>query len=175
MDSVTVEKKFSPLCKLLGHRWETVMISEDQTVYSQCRRCGGRRIVGELDGMITEFLRSQESKMLPDATYVDVALCFPNPRPDIMDFVEMWHDSTSESPVDGCLGMTMEDYSKWVESPAALPEILYKYAKGRYSQEEPLTRKEILISFGKFIAGYRPGEELWSQKDQQAYTAALAE
>lgn len=32
--------------------------------------------------------------------------------------------------------------------------------------------KQLRIAFGKYIAGYRPGDELWSKFDQEAFDIA---
>jgi len=36
-----------------------------------------------------------------------------------------------------------------------------------------LSETQILVAFGKYIAGYRPGDEMWTDKDQEAYEYAM--
>lgn len=47
--------------------------------------------------------------------------------------------------------------------------------RSRKRRGEPgVTTTQVLITLGKVIAGYRPGEEGWSEYDQQAYDIAMS-
>ena len=41
------------------------------------------------------------------------------------------------------------------------------------TKKHPPTAQQLTIAFGKYINGYRPGDELWSEEDQDAYTYSV--
>ena len=43
---------------------------------------------------------------------------------DINDYVERWHECHSGKAIHDFLGLTLHEYSLWVEQPEVLPEIV---------------------------------------------------
>ena len=43
---------------------------------------------------------------------------------DIDDYVERWHECNSDKTIHDFLGLTLREYSLWVEQPEVLPEIV---------------------------------------------------
>lgn len=41
------------------------------------------------------------------------------------------------------------------------------------TKKHPPTAQQLTIAFGKYINGYRPGDELWSEEDQDAYIYSI--
>lgn len=58
-------------------------------------------------------------------TYIELCLQGEVDLEDIDDFVDRWHESDSTHSLPQYLGMNEEEYSVWVEKPAALPFILF--------------------------------------------------
>jgi len=42
----------------------------------------------------------------------------------IDDFVDQWHDSDDDRPIEEFLGLTLEEYAAWVEDPQSLGRLL---------------------------------------------------
>jgi len=63
--------------------------------------------------------------MYSDAgTFVDLCLAGKVQPADIDDFVEAWHEGASRKDVWDFLGLTREEYGRWVEEPAAITDIV---------------------------------------------------
>lgn len=47
---------------------------------------------------------------------------------DIDAWIERWHKSPNEKPLHEFLGMTFEQYGRWVNNPGLLQSIVEEYA-----------------------------------------------
>ena len=47
----------------------------------------------------------------------------------IDDFIDQWHNSDIEQILPAFLGMSSEQYFRWLKNPAALPEIVKPFSK----------------------------------------------
>ena len=45
-------------------------------------------------------------------------------RPDILDEIDAWHDSPGDLELHEYLGLTKEQYARWVEEPSSLKDLL---------------------------------------------------
>lgn len=43
---------------------------------------------------------------------------------DIDDYIDIWHDSQGDEPIYEFLGMTQEEYARWVKNPDCLSQII---------------------------------------------------
>jgi len=50
---------------------------------------------------------------------------------DIDEFVDAWHNSSSESPLNDFLGMTWDEYSLWATEPDVLPYVVKAHRENR--------------------------------------------
>ncbi|WP_448190396.1 hypothetical protein [Azospirillum sp. sgz301742] len=63
--------------------------------------------------------------MYSDAgSFVDLCLAGKVRPVDIDDFVEAWHAGASKKDVWDFLGLTHEEYGRWVEEPDAIDDIV---------------------------------------------------
>jgi hypothetical protein len=64
------------------------------------------------------------------ATFIDLCLNGEALPTDIEEFIGRWHEGEGESKeLHEYLGMNWDEYALWVEKPAALSYIIYKYDK----------------------------------------------
>lgn len=56
--------------------------------------------------------------------FVDLCLAGKVPPADIDEFVEAWHLSASKKNVWDFLGLTPEEYTRWVEQPESINAII---------------------------------------------------
>lgn len=56
--------------------------------------------------------------------FVDLCLAEKVRPTDIDDFVEAWHGGTSREDVWDFLGLTRDEYARWVEEPKSINVIL---------------------------------------------------
>lgn len=62
-------------------------------------------------------------------TFIDMAVAGRNP--DIDDFVEQWHANNIPGTLSEYLGMTDDEYFRWIKDPECLQEIIngYRFSK----------------------------------------------
>ncbi len=73
---------------------------------------------------------------MSNATYVEDALAGVAGISDIDDYVDSWHDGSSDLDLHEFLGMTWDEYRLWVERPNTLRYILAAHRNGRTVEEE---------------------------------------
>lgn len=61
---------------------------------------------------------------MSNLSFVELALDGQALSDEIEDYVEAWHNSSSDKQVHEYLGMTFEEYSLWVSDPNAIDLIL---------------------------------------------------
>ncbi len=44
---------------------------------------------------------------------------------DVDDFVDRWHGSESHQPLSEFLGLTQDEYARWITNPSVMPAILF--------------------------------------------------
>lgn len=56
--------------------------------------------------------------------FVDLCLTGDAIVEDIYDFVDRWHESESSLTLPEYLGMTADEYARWLERPESLPFVI---------------------------------------------------
>jgi len=76
--------------------------------------------------------------------------------------------------MDACFGLDMmrcacgANAQIWV----SIPLRMYRQLTDKPSAPETITSQQALITLGKYICGYRPGDDGWSAMDDQCLSAA---
>jgi len=65
------------------------------------------------------------SKAKQQATFVELCLEGKAFEHEIDDFVDRWHEGDDARELSDFLGMTVAEYSRWVEHPESLRQILF--------------------------------------------------
>ena len=56
--------------------------------------------------------------------FIDKVLAGDELADSISDYVRKWHESDSAEEINEFLGLTVQEYARWVENPEALNSIL---------------------------------------------------
>jgi len=64
------------------------------------------------------------------ATFVDLCMAGTVLMDEIDDFIEAWHDSESDVELHDYLGMTLGEYTAWVDESWLLPYIVTAHREG---------------------------------------------
>lgn len=63
-------------------------------------------------------------------SFVEACLAGDVDLDQIDDYVDLWHDGPSELELSDFLGMTWDEYARWVETPQVLPQIILAHRFG---------------------------------------------
>lgn len=74
-----------------------------------------------------------KAKKVGFISFIDQVLMFITPIYAIDDAVDTWHKSKCDIPLQEYLGMTWEEYQKWVARPSSIVEIVRDREKSNTS------------------------------------------
>lgn len=57
-------------------------------------------------------------------TFIDLCLSGEASMNDIDDFVDAWHDGACKVSMRECLGMSEQEYARWINDPRELSRII---------------------------------------------------
>lgn len=71
------------------------------------------------------------------APFIDLCLAGKVQPDDIDDFVAAWHDGASSKDIWDFLGMSRDEYGRWMQNPTTLTDILDERRSG-FSSQRPI-------------------------------------
>ncbi len=57
-------------------------------------------------------------------TFIDLCLSGEVSMNDLDDFVDAWHDGAGKASLRECLGMSEQEYARWMNDPSELSRII---------------------------------------------------